>query len=107
MDYIKAQETTPRYRTVVKGVEPKQIKQRTPADLTQSICFVCWFTKNEHKQEYYVDQGTITGVDEHGRVFVKIPVKVKYHPNEMDYVEHLLFPDELGSTPEQAVENKV
>ena len=107
MIYEKYSNIVPKVQIIVTGIQPKPIDQRKPADTSQSTCYYCWRTKDAEKSKYYVEQGTIVQVQDNGMVEIQIPHKVKYHPDITDLVSHVLYIDEFGSTPVQAVENKL
>ena len=107
MIYEKYSNIAPKVRIIVTGTQPKPLQERKPADTSQSTCYFCWQTKSEENLKYYVEQGTIVQVLDNGMIEIQIPHKVKYHPDITDLVSRVLYIDEFGSTPEQAVENKL
>ena len=106
MIYEKYANTVAKYRTVVTGT-PKPHAQRTPADLLTFNCYFCWETKSLRDEKYYVEKGTIDKINDDGTVDIAIEHKIKYHPEARKRQYYNLYPVEFGSTPEQAVENKL
>jgi len=97
----------PAVQYIITGVQPKDHNDRTPAEITQAECYYCWRTKNARKHQYYVEQGTLVKVLEDGMAEIEIVKNVRRHPDITVRTTHLLYLDEFGSTPEQAVENKL
>ena len=97
----------PEVQYIVTGVQPKELKERVPADTSKTECYYCWRTKSAKKHRYYVEQGTLVQVLENGMAEIEIPHLVKNHPDMKVRTTHLLYMDEFGNTAEQAVENKL
>jgi hypothetical protein len=97
----------PELHLIVTGTQPKEHNERIPADTTKSECYYCWRTKSARQHKYYVEQGILVRILENGMAEVEIPCLVKNRPDIKVRTTHLLYLDEFGSTPEQAVENKL
>ena len=97
----------PEVQYIVTGIQPKELKERMPADTSKAECYYCWRTKSAKKHRYYVEQGTLVQVLENGMAEIEIPHLVKNHPDMKVRTTHLLYLDEFGNTAEQAVENKL
>ena len=97
----------PELHYIVTGIQPKEHNQRTPADTTNTECYYCWRTKSAKQHKYYVEQGTLVRVLDHGMAEIEIPHLVKNHPDMKVRTTHTLYLDEFGNTAEQAVENKL
>jgi hypothetical protein len=97
----------PEVQYIVTGVQPKELKERIPADTSKVESYYCWRTKSMRKHSYYVEQGILVSVLENKMAELEIPCLVKNHPDITVRTTHALYLDEFGSTPEQAVENKL
>ena len=96
----------PEVQYIVTGVQPKELKERMPADTSKLECYYCWRTKSAKQHKYYVEQGILVQVLPNGMAEIEIPHLVKNHPDIKVRTYHTLYLDEFGNTAEQAVENK-
>ena len=90
----------------VKGTQPKPLSNRIPADLSNTDCYLCLKQRGYKTPSYEVVPGRILQLKEDGRVEVEIIYKVRNHKDYRVKEVQELYPDEFGSTPQQAVENK-
>jgi len=97
----------PEVQYIVTGIQPKELKERIPADTSKTECYYCWRTNSAKQHRYYVEQGTLVQVLKNGMAEIEVPCLVKNHPDYRVRTTHVLYLDEFGSTPEQAVENKL
>ena len=96
----------PEGKIIVKDTQPKTFGTRIPADLSSTECYLCLKQRGYKNPTYEVVPGRILQVKEDGRVEVEIIYKVRNHKDYRVRETHELYPDEFGSTPQQAVENK-
>src|ERR1035437_9766208 len=97
----------PEKKMIIKNTQPKPVGTRISADLSNTDCYLCLKQRGYKNPTYEVVPGRILQIKEDGRVEVEIIYKVRNHKDYRVKEVQELYPDEFGSTPEQAVENKV
>ena len=96
----------PQDKIIIKGIQPKPLGKRTPADLIDKACYLCLKQRGYKTPSYEVVPGRILNVKEDGKVEIEIIYKVRNHKDYRVRETHELYPNEFGSTTQQAVENK-
>jgi hypothetical protein len=82
---------------VDKSVKPIRYAQRTPVQLVVGNDYYVSFGSHEAYKCKLVD---VSMLKERNQIRIEIPSKTGVSP-------HILFPDEIGMTPEEAVMNEV